>query len=153
VARGAPSGARHVGLVPCGLAGRLQSSAAADDSPVTRLRSPTREFLAFVEEHRDSWTVLFGELASSRPVAERVATLRRTITDAVHRMIITSVGELREADAEALAHMIVGAGESLANWCLCGPGVRRDEVAEWYAEAVQASVAAAVRRNAADRSS
>ncbi len=135
------------------LVARLQSSASADDPPIARLRARTREFLAFVEEHRDGWTVLFGELASSRPVADQVAALRREITDAVQRMIITSVGELRGTDCEALAHMIVGAGESLANWWLDRPGVRRDEVAEWYVEAVQASVAAAVRRNAVDRSS
>ena len=67
---------------------RLQSSASGDDPPIVRLRARTREFLAFVEEHRDGWTVLFRELAASRPLAEQVAALRREITGAVQRMIV-----------------------------------------------------------------
>lgn len=130
---------------------RLQSSASGDDPPIVRLRARTREFLAFVEEHRDGWTVLFRELAASRPLAEQVAALRREITGGVQRMIVGGVEDLREPDAEALAHMIVGAGESLANWWLDHPEVRREQVAEWYVEAVQAIVAAAVRRNVVDR--
>jgi len=131
---------------------RLQASADAEDPPIERLRARTREFLAFVEEHRDGWTVLFRELAWGPPLAEQVASLRREITSAVQRMIVGSVATLPDPDVEALAHMIVGAGESLANWWLDRPGVRRDQVAEWYVEAVQAAVGAAVRRNAVDRS-
>jgi AcrR family transcriptional regulator len=132
---------------------RLQASADATAPPVERLRARTREFLAFVEEHRDGWTVLFRELASSPPLAEQVASLRLEITGAVQRMIGGSVATLPDPDIEALAHMIVGAGESLANWWLDRPEVRRDQVAEWYVEAVQAAVGAAVRRNAVDRPS
>ncbi len=66
-------------------------------------------------------------------------------------MIVGSVSTLPRPDLEALAHMIVGAGESLANWWLDRPEVRRDQVAEWYVEAVQAAVGAALRRNAVDR--
>ena len=47
------------------LLSRLQASADAQDPPIERLRARTREFLAFVEEHRDGWTVLFRELAAS----------------------------------------------------------------------------------------
>jgi AcrR family transcriptional regulator len=131
---------------------RLQTASGPDDSQIGRLRARICEFLAFVEEHRDGWTVLFRELASSRPLADQVAALRRQITDAVQRMIDGSVAGLGEADTGAIAHMIVGAGESLANWWLDRPDVRRDDVADWYVEAVQAVVAAALRRNAADRS-
>jgi AcrR family transcriptional regulator len=133
------------------LLSRLQASADAQDPPIERLHARTREFLAFVEEHRDGWTVLFRELASSPLLAEQVASLRREITDAVERMIVGSVSTLPRPDLEALAHMIVGAGESLANWWLDRPDVRRDQVAEWYVEAVQAAVGAALRRNAVDR--
>lgn len=134
------------------LLARLQSSARADDPPAAQLRARSQEFLAFVEEHRDGWTVLFRELAASRPLAEQVAVLRREITDAVQRMIVGSVEDLQGPEIEALAHMIVGAGESVANWWLDRPEVRRAQVAEWYVEAVQAMVAAALRRNAVDRS-
>ena len=45
------------------------------------------EFLAFVEEHRDGWTVLFRELNASRPLAEQVAQLRAQIVAEVRRML------------------------------------------------------------------
>jgi AcrR family transcriptional regulator len=125
---------------------RLLAAGGVDDPPAVRLRARICEFLAFVEEHRDGWTVLFRELASSRPLADQVAALRRQITDAVERMVAGSVSELHEPDREAIAHMIVGAGESLANWWLGHPEVRRESVADWYVEAVTAVVAAALRR-------
>ena len=45
------------------------------------------EFLAFVEEHGDGWTVLFRELNASRPLAEQVSQLRVQIVTEVRRML------------------------------------------------------------------
>lgn len=42
--------------------------------------------------------------------------------------------------ADAIAHALVGAGESLANWWLDHPDVPRDQVAAWYFGVVQAVV-------------
>jgi hypothetical protein len=42
--------------------------------------------------------------------------------------------------ADAIAHAIVGAGESLANWWLAHPEVDRERVAVWYVGIVQAAV-------------
>jgi AcrR family transcriptional regulator len=131
---------------------RLLGAAGTLQSPVERLRARITEFLAFVEEHRDGWTVLFREAASSQPLADQVAALRGQITDTVRRMLDTAVSPpLKDPDADAIAHMIVGAGESLANWWLDRPEIGRDDAAERYVELVQAVVAAALRRNEAAR--
>jgi AcrR family transcriptional regulator len=128
---------------------RLSGAAGGIQAPGARLRARTIEFLAFVEEHRDGWTVLFREAASSQPLADHVAALRRQITDTVRRMLDGAVTpRLADQDAEAISHMIVGAGESLANWWLEHPEIGRDDAAERYVELVQAVVAAALKRTA-----
>jgi hypothetical protein len=43
-----------------------------------------------------------------------------------------------------VAHAIVGAGESLANWWLEQSDIRRDQVVEWYVDLIQAAVASAI---------
>ena len=67
---------------------------------------------------------------------------------AVRRMIESEVAaqsELPGAASDALAHAIVGAGESLANWWLEQRGVAREDVVVWYVNLVRASVAGALR--------
>jgi AcrR family transcriptional regulator len=127
---------------------KLVHAAGRDDPVLPALRSRIVEFLAFVEEHGDGWTVLFRALTASRPLAEEVAQLRARIAAAVRRMIEDSVasrGPLPAHAADAIAHAIVGAGESLANWWLDHPEVPREEVADWYVGVVQAAVGAAIR--------
>jgi AcrR family transcriptional regulator len=131
------------------LVDRLDRAAAADQPPLEAVRARITEFLAFVEEHRDGWVVLFREASSSPPLAEEVADLRGRIAAAVRRMLVTSIPSdaAVPADAsDALAHAIVGAGESLANWWLEHPGVPREDVVEWYVSLVQATVSAAIRK-------
>jgi hypothetical protein len=48
--------------------------------------------------------------------------------------------------AEAVAHAIVGAGESLANWWLEHPEVSREEVVDLYVGVVQGAVPAVLHR-------
>lgn len=128
---------------------RLGQAAPRERHP-RALRAPINEFLAFVEEHRDGWTVLFRELSASRPIADEIAILRRQITDTVRSMFTPSaVGSATPpATIDALAHAIVGAGESLANWWLEHPEVAREEVAGWYVDIVQASVETVARQGA-----
>ena len=45
------------------------------------------EFLAFVQEHSDGWTVLFRELSTRQPLAEQVGQLRSEVVDEVRRML------------------------------------------------------------------
>ncbi len=130
---------------------RLVGAADRDDPPVAALRARIIEFLAFVEEHRDGWTVLFNEVTSSRPLAREVAELRGQVAAAVRRMVEEAVADrsgLPERAFDGIAHAIVGAGESLANWWLQHPDVHREEVGDWYVGVVQAAVVAVIRNRA-----
>jgi AcrR family transcriptional regulator len=112
-----------------------------------RLRALTAEFFSFVAEHRDGWTVLFMEMNASRPLAEQVAHLRERIVAEIRRMLeegSESWAGLGPPASDGVAHAIVGAGDSLANWWLKHPDVGRDEVAEWYAGLAQAAITSAV---------
>jgi AcrR family transcriptional regulator len=115
--------------------------------PTTRLRAVINEFLAFVQEHRDGWTVLLQELNARRPLAEQVAQLRSEVVDEVRRML-ESAGEssalgLRPPASEGVAEAIVGAGEALANWWLKKPEVAREDVADWYVGLARAAISTA----------
>lgn len=122
---------------------RLQNSTADGSRPTELLRARIVEFLRFVEERRDSWTVLFRELSSSRPLADEVAVVRRQIVATVRAMVeVEAPGGLERPASEAIATAIVGAGESLANWWLANAGVGREEVADWYVAIVRAAVGA-----------
>ncbi len=116
-------------------------------APAGRLRAVINEFLAFVEEHSDGWTVLFRELNARRPLAEQVSQLRSEVVDEVRRMLETP-GEtgwtgLRPPASEGVAEAIVGAGEALANWWLRKPGVPRADVANWYVGLARAAISTA----------
>ncbi len=124
------------------LLGRLLAAAerARGRGPAAQLRAPIGEFLAFVEEYRDGWTVLFREISSSQPLAEGVAELRRQLTGAVRGMLEAGGAEAGNPASDAVAHAIVGAGESIANWWLAHPDTDRHEVAGWYVGLVQAAI-------------
>ena len=125
---------------------RLAGATTPDDQPSVRLRAGILEFLAFIEEHRDGWQVLFGELTSIGPVVEEVAVLRRRIAEWIMAVLAGATraqGHVPDISVEATAHAIVGAGESLANWWLEHPHVRRDQVADWYMGMILAAASAA----------
>jgi AcrR family transcriptional regulator len=124
-------------------------SARSDPHP-PRLRAVINEFLAFVEEHSDGWTVLFRELSARRPLAEQVSHLRANVIDEVRRMLESdgpSSAGLRPPASEGVAEAIVGAGEALANWWLKKPEVPRDDVANWYVGLARAAISTATVRD------
>ena len=132
------------------LVARLVAADRADGDhsrPTGRLRAVINEFLAFVSEHRDGWTILYRELNARRPLAEQVAQLRAEVVDEVRRMLEAD-GEaawagLRPPASEGVAEAIVGAGEALANWWLKKPGVAREDVADWYVGLARAAISTA----------
>jgi AcrR family transcriptional regulator len=128
---------------------RMVGASGREDPPVARLSKRVAEFFAFVEEHRDGWTVLFSAVTSSRPLEDEVAQLRRQIAEAVRRWLEAAqpsrAGSLGTA-GEAIAHAIVGAGESLANWWLEHPDVPREQVTAWFVGIVQTALPAARMR-------
>jgi AcrR family transcriptional regulator len=110
------------------LAGIVQAERAArEQSPEERLRAGTHAFFAFVDEHRDGFSVLYSEMAASGgPARREVSATRRQIVELVGLLfdqVARSSGVDREAigGIESLAHAYVGAGESLANWGLEHP--------------------------------
>jgi AcrR family transcriptional regulator len=122
---------------------RLVNATPRDRKPASVLRARIGEFLSFVEEHGDGWRVLFGEVGSTRLFAERVAQIRGRIADQIRRMVqegVVACPGYPAPAADAIAHALVGAGESLANWWLEHPDVPRDQVADWYFGVVQAVV-------------
>jgi AcrR family transcriptional regulator len=131
----------------------VQRLVSADRSAGTagRLRAVINEFLGFVQEHSDGWTVLFRELNARQPLAEQVSQLRSEIVDEVRRML-ESEGEpswagLRPPASEGVAEAIVGAGEALANWWLKKPDVPRQDVADWYVGLARAAISTATVRD------
>jgi AcrR family transcriptional regulator len=128
---------------------RLIGSDDASAAGLARLRSVIGEFLAFVEEHRHGWTVLFRELNASQPLAERVAELREQIVAEVRRMLEgdarTARPGLEPPASEGVAEAIVGAGEALANWWLKRPDVAREDIADWYIGLARSAISTATR--------
>jgi AcrR family transcriptional regulator len=127
---------------------RLAGATTPGDQPTVRLRAGILEFLSFIEEHRDGWQVLFGELTSMGPVIEEVGVLRRRIAQWIMAVLAGATraqGNVPDVSVQATAHAIVGAGESLANWWLENPEVRRDQVADWYMGMILAAASAATR--------
>jgi AcrR family transcriptional regulator len=115
-----------------------------------RLHALIGEFLAFVEQHRDGWTVLFHEVNANRPLVELVAQVRGQVLAAVRAMLEAGASSwpgLIPPASDGVAHAIVGAGESLANWWLEHPEVARDEVTDWLVGLAQAAIASAGRRD------
>jgi AcrR family transcriptional regulator len=129
---------------------RLVGASSRADPPIARLRKRISEFLFFVEEHSDGWTVLFSEVIASRPLEDEVTQLRRQIAEAVRRWVEGALpsdsGSLGPA-SDGIAHAIVGAGESLANWWLEHREVPREQVTDWYVGIVQAALPAALERS------
>jgi AcrR family transcriptional regulator len=131
-------------------------NADGTDGQSGRLRAVISEFLGFVEEHRDGWTVLFRELTARQPIADQVAQLRAEIVGEVRRMLEGAAEDggagawsgLKPPASEGIAEAVVGAGEALANWWLNKPDVPRDDVTDWYVGLTRAAIAAANRPHA-----
>lgn len=79
-----------------------------------------RAFFGFVGAHRDGWAVLYRQARASEPFATELATMRRRIVDVVAVMLSRALAghgvRVRDAELEASAYALVGAGESLADW-------------------------------------
>jgi AcrR family transcriptional regulator len=116
------------------------ADAADDDSQAVdaeaTLRATANAFFAHVDENRESWSVLFGELATrGSPLSSEVAAIRQSIVDrtaALFEALLRRAGTpaKRVGGTEPLAHAFVGAGESLANWWLDHPDETREAMAD-----------------------
>jgi AcrR family transcriptional regulator len=99
-------------------------AADTDAPPDERLWRGILAFFTFVDEQRDSWTVLFGDATGAAgPFAEEAAHVRRTVARLVGELLFEAAaaeGSDRSAlrSTEPLAHALIGSAESLAGWWL-----------------------------------
>jgi AcrR family transcriptional regulator len=123
---------------------RMRSAADPGLPPADRLRAGLLEFLRFVDERREGWEVLYAEAAArGGPLANEIADFRARIAGIVRRLLEQTMGEVESSKRTAVAldgvaHAVVGAGESLANWWLGQPDVAPEDVAEWILAVSQA---------------
>jgi AcrR family transcriptional regulator len=99
------------------IAGRAQDDLPPDE----QLWRALRAFFGFVDEHRDSWSMLYRQ---ARGEGGSLATELDTIRDRIVDLVSYLLGRSRAAhgargtdsDLRAFAYALVGAAESLANW-------------------------------------
>jgi AcrR family transcriptional regulator len=114
---------------------RMRTATEPTASPLERLQTGIVEFFRFVGERRDGWQVLYSEAAArGGPLAEEVATLRAAIARMITRLLMETIPDQGASDEttaalDAVAHAIVGAGESLANRSLTNPELPPEEAA------------------------
>jgi AcrR family transcriptional regulator len=113
----------------------MRRAAGVNLSPEERLWAGILAFFEFVDERRAGWSVLFNE-ASARggPFAAEVSQLRARIAAIVDELLTEAAADHGVASVgpdmtEPIAHALVGAGESLANWWLEHPAETREGVA------------------------
>jgi AcrR family transcriptional regulator len=113
----------------------MRRAAGENLTPEERLWAGILAFFEFVDERRAGWSVLFNE-ASARggPFAAEVAQLRARIAGIVDELLSAAAADHGVAHigpdmTESIAHALVGAGESLANWWLDHPAETREAVA------------------------
>ncbi|MFI7100106.1 TetR/AcrR family transcriptional regulator [Streptomyces sp. NPDC050161] len=88
-----------------------------------QLWSGLKGFFAHTAEHPDGWAVLHQQARTQgEPFAREVAVMRAEITEFVTGLIAAAAqeagcdGELADREVAGLAHALVGAAESLAEW-------------------------------------
>jgi AcrR family transcriptional regulator len=101
-------------------------------SPDVQLWVGVQAFFAFVEEQRDSWSVL--DRTRAGPLSGELAEVRRQVARGVSGLLrdaaaAEGAGEAALQGTEPLARTLVGAGESLASWWLEERTMSRDAVA------------------------
>jgi AcrR family transcriptional regulator len=108
------------------IASAVRGAEEAEDA----LRAGVEAFLAFANEQRETWTVLFGEGGRFN---EAASAIRAEQAGLIAQLLRELPGWEREPDAEeldALAHVFVGAAEAIAFWAVARPGVTLDRVAD-----------------------
>jgi AcrR family transcriptional regulator len=129
---------------------RMRTATDPAAQPSERLRAGILEFFRFVGERRDGWQVLYSQAAArGGPLAEEVATLRTAIARMIGRLLLETIPDERNSDAttaalDAVAHAVVGAGESLANRSLANPELPPERAAELLVALVQAGIDQAI---------
>jgi AcrR family transcriptional regulator len=100
------------------------------DEPEQALRAGIEAFLAFADQQRTTWAVLFGDGGSFN---EAAAAIRSEQAGLIAQLLRELPGWERDPDGEeleALAHIFVGAAEAIALWALDRPEATLERVAD-----------------------
>lgn len=103
----------------------LIRTAEPDLPPDEQLWRGLRGFFEFVGANRDGWRVLYRQARGQQPFADEVTALRarmvEVVTGLLIRLIEASGRRPGETEVVVMAHALVGAGESLADWVVDHP--------------------------------
>lgn len=121
---------READRMMAAIAGQAQDERPPDE----QLWRALRAFFRFVDEHRDSWSMLYRQ---ARGEGGSLATELDTIRDRIVDLVSYLLGRSRAAhdapgtdtDLRALAYALVGAAESLAAWLTDHPEEGADATA------------------------
>ena len=108
----------------------IAAAVRAADDPHKALRAGIEAFIAFADEQRATWVVLFGE---SGRFGEAAASIRAEQSGLIAQLLRELPGWSAEPDAEqldAIAHIFVGAAEAIAFWAVSHPEVPLQRVAD-----------------------
>lgn len=97
--------------------------------PESALRAGVEAFIAFADRQRETWVVLFGE----GRFGEAAGAIRAEQSGLIAQLLRELPGWTREPDPErldAVAHVFVGAAESIAFWAVDHPEVPLERVAD-----------------------
>jgi AcrR family transcriptional regulator len=98
--------------------------------PEQALRAGVEAFIAFADQQRATWVVLFGE---GGRFGETAAGIRAEQSGLIAQLLRELPGWTSEPDAEqldAIAHVFVGAAEAVAFWAVDHPEVPLERVAD-----------------------
>lgn len=107
----------------------IAAAVRAADRPEAALRAGIEAFIAFADQQRATWVVLFGEGRFS----EAAGAIRAEQSGLISQLLRELPGWTGEPDAErldAVAHVFVGAAEAIAFWAVDNPGVPLERVAD-----------------------
>jgi AcrR family transcriptional regulator len=100
------------------------------DEPEDALRAGVEAFLAFANQQRETWTVLFGEGGRFNEAAGAIRAEQAGLIAQLLRELPGWERDVDEEQLDALAHIFVGAAEAIAFWAVERPGVTLDRVAD-----------------------
>src|SRR3954468_1056228 len=108
------------------IAAAVRGAEEAEDA----LRAGVEAFLAFADEQRETWTVLFGEGGRFNEAASAIRAEQAGLIAQLLRELPGGEREPDEEELDALAHVFVGAAEAIAFWAVARPGITLDRVAD-----------------------
>lgn len=117
------------------LVAAFQAAANEGGTSELRLWAGLQAFFGFVADHRDSWAVLHRQAPDlGETIAEEIGKARHAILEEVRALVLKGIelsptpARLGDADADFVAHALVGAADSLTDWMERHPGESPERV-------------------------